>query len=299
MIQKISLRIKDRKAFTAFLSNTIVVDSNLLLELQQDLAFVYKTYTASRTLVMFGRLNDNGVIEIIENEVLPEGTIKITLYQTNNFIKTINSFPRNSEIIMDIFYELSYVGEFVAKNVALHNDNKWKNTGCAKLDLFKYMPDEIVLKVFDLSTSYLNFKIRSSQLLEIENDTKLEPETDLEISPEIIDGLYFIYFRGKHFYNRFEIDTPFEKDSVQNCIITKEYLKYLNMKEDYTVYINDSSVIFISMNSERKVSMGKVLTRDDDDGDTDNSISEQNDEEYQENIEIGTVNPNVALVNIS
>ncbi|TAL67467.1 MAG: hypothetical protein EPN82_14400 [Bacteroidetes bacterium] len=256
-MKELNFRAKDLSMLIDFLKIFEVVDSNLLLEINPDLTAVVKSYTVARTAVKYNIINLCECFELTDNKQCPTEKIKIGLYHVKNFLNILKKFITVDNTYIIFNYEANNEGEFVAKTIILQSTDRTVIHGCAQLGLFKYMPDDVINQVFDTSSSYLEFKLSSKVLKSVIEDSKDEACTDVYIKTAKIDDSSYIIFEGKNYSTRYKTEIKFIKELNYNCLITKEYLKYLDKNEDYTVFITESSVIFNSLLSNTKISFGR------------------------------------------
>jgi hypothetical protein len=248
--------IEDIVMFIQYLKQFVVVDTNALFIINEDLTARTTSFTAARTLVKSSVLNLCECMTLIDNNY-PKGMIKFGIYFVDKFIKFLDKF-KNLDRTMIIFeYSLKSDGEFTGDNIIIRSDLKEFLFPCAKVELFKYMDDKVCNNLLDTSTSYLEFLIDRYMIKDVIRDCLDSKQDNIQIIAEIINDEKLITFKTKAFTNSHKIEFE-SNENLKLTTFSSESFKFLNKNEDYYVYITQDSGIFISLSSGNKVVFGKA-----------------------------------------
>ena len=245
---KQTFKLVAHSKLTAFFKKFSSIEKSLLFEIT-DGNIIAKTHTPDKSVVKIGSLMLSDIMDFIPTKDSVQEDIKIGLFAIDNFIKSFGHFGE-SEIKLEIEY--AKVGN---DNVALEMKAISKSLKisfpCASMSMFRYIDAALASKIMNTADALFSFRIDKDTLGKISDLSKLDSDQE---SISVVSKEGEVSFKGKSF----ELTIPgVTTENDGDLDFNKTHFSFVD-KEDSEIYITDTKIIFVSLESDTKIIVGKV-----------------------------------------
>ena len=248
---QLEFNISNVQLFSNWLKRFSSIDKSLLLEVNLDTKqFQAKTYNEERSVVKFSKISFNDIgFELITKKI-PEGRIKVGLYDIQKIIKTFVQFTNDFQLIIKYapLKNKEGVEELAGKQVLLKNDTLKVGFDCTSLNIFKYITDTVFETVICKINSLLSFDLTQ------ENFNKIISLSDLDKEYKRIEFKSVnnkVFLRSKSF----ELLLGVCGKSVASLPLLKDQFDKLD-SENYQIALDDSRMVLTSIDSDTTTVLG-------------------------------------------
>jgi len=238
----------DQHALTEFINRVKLIDSFIYMKIK-DGQINSTVYLPQRDAVKHHSIPADKIFQVSESPDT-EKEMKIAFFEGNKVIEAIKHFEHDA--IKGEFEFIENDEEFVASTLRIFNDELEITLSCSEPSLgFKDLSQEQRDAIFARADSKFDFKLDTHSIGKVKNLFTLDKDETFGIKSDVAG----INVNGKSFN---VVLTP---DTNGNGKVTV-YKKYLNLldKEEQTVYVSDSKVVFESNDSHTLLTISTCQT---------------------------------------
>lgn len=246
---KLELKVKNIKAFSAWIKKFSSVENSLLLEIG-DSHFFAKTYDKDKSLVKFSSL------PFSEADIEPvnlDKRIKAGIYNISRLIKSLDHFSSGFSVIVNYEELVGEEKDLAATSLLIKDQGLKIKIDCASLSIFKYISDDLFYNTISKIDSLLQFELPSPLVQEVLSLCALEPDHKI-LDFESKGGKLFI--KGKNFE---KIISP--SKWIGSISLFKHHFTKID-DEGYLVDIGEDRIVFKSKESNT-ITVCSEVKRDD------------------------------------
>jgi hypothetical protein len=238
----------DQHALTDYINRVKLIDSFIYMKVIKD-RVESTVYLPQRDAVKKHSV-DLGQVFQTEQDIPSDKELKIAFFDGSKVIGAIKHFEHDA-----IKGEIEFVendDEYVASTFRIYNDELEVKLACSEPSLgFKDLTQQQEEAIFSVDNSSLNFSIDTHMSNKVKNLFNLDTEETFNISA----GEKGANINGKSF----NVLVNPESKGVGEVTVYKKYLNLLD-KEDQTVFVSDSKVVFQSNETETMLTVSTCQT---------------------------------------
>lgn len=238
----------DQHALTDFISRVKLIDSFIYMKVSNG-RIQSTVYLPQRDAVKSHSVSADTILQVSEWPDTDK-EMKIAFFEGNKVIEAIKHFDHDA-----IKGEIEFIEneeDLVASTFRIYNDELEITLSCSEPSLgFKDLTEDQVNAIFARDNSTFSFGIDNHMLTKVKNLFSLDKDETFSINSSTSG----VNVKGKTF------NVVVNPDSKGNGDVTV-YKKYLNLldREEQTVYVSGSKVVFQSNDSETLLTISTCQT---------------------------------------
>lgn len=244
---EVLLKLKDKQKLITFLTNFKSVDTNIMLEFEDEEIYA-KTFTGNDAIAKMTSYDINELFEVVSS--IPDN-FKIGIFNVDKFIKVLGVLNEDAELTIP--YTIEKDGVAFSLTINIKTPSLKKTVISAARKLFKSLTLDQAKLAFSEEDSYFKMFLDKRTMKYILDLASLE--SNKMITVKYTDGN--IVFEGKEYsYNyQGQVEKLIEEDFT--FILEKDSFKYTD-KEDYDVYGKENSFLFVGKETGTKIALALV-----------------------------------------
>lgn len=245
---KLKIDRVDQHALTGFINRVKLIDSFIYMKMDEN-RITSAVYLPQRDAVKYHSVNTDTIFSFTES-LDSDKNIKIAFFDGSRVIEAIKHFDHDA--IKGEFEFIENDEDLIASTLRLFNDELEITLSCSEPSLgFKDLTQEQIEGIFSKEGSEFNFELDTYSISKVKNLFTLDKDETFAIKANSKG----INVKGK----TFNVLINSESNGKGEVTVYKKYLSLLD-KEEHSVYISPSKVVFASKDSETLLTISTCQT---------------------------------------
>ena len=245
MAEQVKLTANNVESFTNWLKKFSLIDKSLLFEIDEgSKEFIAKSYNEERSVVKMSQITfDDAGMSAKDSEKNPK-RIKFGIYDISKFIKILDHFQDEFEIVFKYDEVLSdQESEYAGTSILLKSKTLKISIECTSLNIFKYIPDNMFKnKVAKVSAKTI-FELGKENIQKINSLCSLDKDYKFM---EFLNDKNKVFAKSKTF--ELFLEKSDTSDDIKLDILKDQFTK-IDL-EDYKVELGDDRLVFSSTKTD-------------------------------------------------